>query len=130
MGLAVRRRIQCSARKSKNATRAARPLSRFSAALGTPPAARDELLPRARSGLAGWCQPDRRSLRLGQQRLRWRRKHVAGGFRSEDGVHAFAAVRPCLSRLRERFIDTSQPLALTFQGNPPILRLAPLRQAT
>jgi transposase len=52
-------------------------------------------------------------------------KHkVSGCFRSEDGAHAFATIRSYLSTLRKQSVDTYQALVMTFQGNPPVPRLA------
>jgi transposase len=52
------------------------------------------------------------------------KQKVSGGFRSEDGAQAFATIRSYLSTLRKQSIDTYQALVLTFQGNPPMPRLA------
>jgi transposase len=52
------------------------------------------------------------------------KQKVSGGFRSEDGAQTFATVRSYLSTLRKQSIDTYQALVLTFQGNPPMPRLA------
>jgi transposase len=52
------------------------------------------------------------------------KQKVSGGFRSEDGAQAFATIRSYLSTLRKQSINTYQALVLTFQGNPPMPRLA------
>ncbi|MCU0835794.1 MAG: IS66 family transposase [Chromatiaceae bacterium] len=57
-------------------------------------------------------------------RRRKLKQKVSGGFRCEDGAHAFAIIRSCLSTLRKPSIDTYQALVLTFQGNQPMPRLA------
>jgi transposase len=52
------------------------------------------------------------------------KQKVSGGFRSEEGAQAFATVRSYLSTLRKQSIDTYRALVMTFQGNPPMPRLA------
>jgi transposase len=52
------------------------------------------------------------------------KQKVSGCFRSEEGAHAFASVRSYLSTLRKQSVDTYQALVMTFQGNPPMPRLA------
>ena len=49
---------------------------------------------------------------------------VSGCFRSEKGAHAFATIRSYLSTLRKQSVDPYQVLVMTFQGNPPMPRLA------
>ena len=52
------------------------------------------------------------------------KQKVSGCFRSEDGARDFATIRSYLSTLRKQSIDTYQALVATFQGNPPMPRLA------
>jgi transposase len=49
---------------------------------------------------------------------------VSGGFRSADDAQAFATIRSYVSTLRKQSIDTYRALVMTFQGNPPMPRLA------
>ncbi len=51
-------------------------------------------------------------------------KHkVAGGFRSQTGVQAFAIIRFYFSTLRKQAANLFTPLVLTFQSSPPMPRL-------
>ena len=52
------------------------------------------------------------------------KQKVSGCFRSAAGAHAFATLRSYLSTLRKQSIDPFQALVMTFQGNPPMPRLA------
>jgi transposase len=52
------------------------------------------------------------------------KQKVSGGFRSDTGAQDFATIRSYLSTLRKQSIDTYQALVMTFQGNPPMPRLA------
>lgn len=52
------------------------------------------------------------------------KQKVSGCFRSTDGAHAFATIRSYLSTLHKQSIDAYQALVMTFQGNPPMPRLA------
>jgi transposase len=52
------------------------------------------------------------------------KQKVSGCFRSEAGARDFATIRSYLSTLRKQSIDTYQALVATFQGNPPMPRLA------
>ena len=52
------------------------------------------------------------------------KQKVSGCFRSEAGAQAFATVRSYLSTLRKQSVDVYQALVMTFQGNPPMPRLA------
>jgi transposase len=52
------------------------------------------------------------------------KQKVSGGFRSEQGAHAFATIRSYLATLRKQSADPYQALVMTFQGNPPMPRLA------
>ena len=52
------------------------------------------------------------------------KQKVSGCFRSEEGAHAFATIRSYLSTLRKQSVDPYQALVMTFQGNPPMPRLA------
>jgi len=52
------------------------------------------------------------------------KQKVSGCFRSEDGARAFATIRSYLSTLRKQSVDTYHALVMTFQGNPPMPRLA------
>jgi len=52
------------------------------------------------------------------------KQKVSGCFRSEVGARDFATIRSYLSTLRKQSIDTYQALVATFQGNPPMPRLA------
>jgi len=52
------------------------------------------------------------------------KQKVSGGFRSEDGAQAFATIRSYLSTLRKQSINTYHALVMTFQGHPPMPRLA------
>ncbi len=52
------------------------------------------------------------------------KQKVSGGFRSDAGAKDFATIRSYLSTLRKQSIDTYQALVMTFQGNPPMPRLA------
>ena len=52
------------------------------------------------------------------------KQKVSGCFRGDDGAQAFAIIRSYLSTLRKQSVDVYQALVLTFQGNPPMPRLA------
>jgi transposase len=52
------------------------------------------------------------------------KQKVSGCFRGEDGAQAFAIIRSYLSTLRKQSVDAYQALVMTFQGNPPMPRLA------
>ena len=52
------------------------------------------------------------------------KQKVSGCFRGEDGAQAFATIRSYLSTLRKQSVDVYQALVMTFQGNPPMPRLA------
>ncbi|MBK1719587.1 IS66 family transposase [Thiocystis violacea] len=52
------------------------------------------------------------------------KQKVSGGFRSVAGAEEFAIVRSYLSTLRKQSVDIHQALVLTFQGQPPMPRLA------
>lgn len=52
------------------------------------------------------------------------KQNVSGCLRSEDGAQAFAIIRSYLSTLRKQSVDAYQALVMTFQGNPPMPRLA------
>ena len=52
------------------------------------------------------------------------KQKVSGCFRGDDGAQAFAIIRSYLSTLRKQSVDAYQALVMTFQGNPPIPRLA------
>ena len=53
------------------------------------------------------------------------KQKVSGWFRSDHGIAHFATIRPYLSTLRKQSADIFKPLVLTFQGSPPMPRLAP-----
>ena len=55
----------------------------------------------------------------------WRSGEICGCFRSAQGAQAFATIRSYLSTLRKQSVDPYQALLMTFQGNPPMPRLAP-----
>ncbi len=52
------------------------------------------------------------------------KQKVSGCFRSVEGAVAFATIRSYLSTLHKQSFDTYQALVMTFQGNPPMPRLA------
>ena len=52
------------------------------------------------------------------------KQKVSGCFRGDDGAKAFAIIRSYLSTLRKQSVDVYQALVMTFQGNPPMPRLA------
>ena len=52
------------------------------------------------------------------------KQKVSGGFRTDTGIARFATIRPYLSTLRKQGADIFQALVLTFQGSPPMPRLA------
>ena len=52
------------------------------------------------------------------------KQKVSGCFRSTEGAEAFATVRSYLSTLRKQSVDLYQALVMTFQGQPPMPRLA------
>jgi transposase len=52
------------------------------------------------------------------------KQKVSGCFRSDDAAQAFAIIRSYLSTLRKQSLDVYQALVMTFQGNPPMPRLA------
>jgi len=45
---------------------------------------------------------------------------VSGCFRSAQGVTHFAIIRPHLCTLRKCSTEFFEPLALAFQGSPPL----------
>jgi transposase len=53
------------------------------------------------------------------------KQKVSGCFRSDQGVAHFATIRSYLSTLRKQSADIFKSLILTFQGAPPMPRLAP-----
>ena len=53
------------------------------------------------------------------------KQKVSGCFRSDQGVAHFAIIRSYLSTLRKQSADIFKSLVLTFQGSPPMPRLAP-----
>lgn len=53
------------------------------------------------------------------------KQKVSGCFRSAQGVANFAIIRSYLSTLRKQSADLFESLVLTFQGSPPMPRLAP-----
>jgi transposase len=53
------------------------------------------------------------------------KQKVSGCFRSEQGIAHFADIRSYLSTLRKQSADVFKSLILTFQGSPPMPRLAP-----
>ena len=53
------------------------------------------------------------------------KQKVSGCFRSDQGIAHFADIRSYLSTLRKQSADIFQSLVLTFQGSPPMPRLAP-----
>jgi len=53
------------------------------------------------------------------------KQKVSGCFRSDQGITHFADIRSYLSTLRKQSADIFQSLVLTFQGSPPMPRLAP-----
>jgi transposase len=53
------------------------------------------------------------------------KQKVSGCFRSDRGVAHFAIIRSYLSTLRKQSADIFKSLVLTFQGSPPMPRLAP-----
>lgn len=57
-------------------------------------------------------------------RRRKLKQKVSGCFRGEDGAQAFATIRSYLSTWRKQSVDAYQALAMTFQGNRPMPRLA------
>jgi transposase len=52
------------------------------------------------------------------------KQKVSGCFRSDQGAQAFATIRSYLSTLHKQSVDPYQALVMTFQGNPPMPRLA------
>jgi transposase len=52
------------------------------------------------------------------------KQKVSGCFRCDDGAQTFAIIRSYLSTLRKQSVDVYQALVMTFQGNPPMPRLA------
>jgi|APFre7841882724_1041349.scaffolds.fasta_scaffold23828_1 transposase len=52
------------------------------------------------------------------------KQKISGCFRSAQGAQAFATIRSYLSTLRKQAVDPYQALLMTFQGNPPMPRLA------
>ena len=52
------------------------------------------------------------------------KQKVSGCFRSTEGAEAFATVRSYLSTMRKQSVDIYQALVLTFQGQPPMPKLA------
>ena len=53
------------------------------------------------------------------------KQKVSGCFRSDQGIAHFADIRSYLSTLRKQSADIFKSLILTFQGCPPMPRLAP-----
>jgi transposase len=53
------------------------------------------------------------------------KQKVSGCFRSDQGFAHFANIRSYLSTLRKQSADIFKSLVLTFQGSPPMPRLAP-----
>ena len=53
------------------------------------------------------------------------KQKVSGCFRSDQGIAHFATIRSYLSTLHKQSTDLFKALVLTFQGNPPMPRLAP-----
>jgi transposase len=53
------------------------------------------------------------------------KQKVSGCFRSDQGFAHFADIRSYLSTLRKQSADIFKSLVLTFQGSPPMPRLAP-----
>jgi len=53
------------------------------------------------------------------------KQKVSGCFRSDQGIAHFADIRSYLSTLRKQSADIFKSLVLTFQGSPPMPRLAP-----
>ncbi|MEE4187245.1 MAG: IS66 family transposase [Roseobacter sp.] len=53
------------------------------------------------------------------------KQKVSGCFRSDQGFAHFAVIRSYLSTLRKQSADIYKSLVLTFQGSPPMPRLAP-----
>jgi transposase len=53
------------------------------------------------------------------------KQKVSGCFRSAQGLAHFATIRSYLSTLRKQSADIFKSLVLTFQGAPPMPRLAP-----
>jgi transposase len=53
------------------------------------------------------------------------KQKVSGCFRSVAGVANFAIIRAYLSTLRTQSAGIFKSLVLTFQGSPPMPRLAP-----
>jgi transposase len=60
----------------------------------------------------------------GDIRRRKLKQKVSGCCRGDDGAQAFAIIRSYLSTLRKQSVDAYQALVMTFQGNPPMPRLA------
>jgi hypothetical protein len=52
------------------------------------------------------------------------KQKLCGCFRSDQGVAHFAILRSYLSTLRKQSADIFKSLVLTFQGSPPMPRLA------
>ena len=52
------------------------------------------------------------------------KQKVSGCFHSDQGAQAFATIRSYLSTLHKQSVDPYQALVMTFQGNPPMPRLA------
>ena len=52
------------------------------------------------------------------------KQKVSGGLRTDTGIARFATIRSYLSTLRKQGADIFQALVLTFQGSPPMPRLA------
>jgi transposase len=53
------------------------------------------------------------------------KQKVSGCFRSDQGIAHFADIRSYLSTLRKQSANIFKSLVLTFQGSPPMPRLAP-----
>lgn len=53
------------------------------------------------------------------------KQKVCGCFRSDHGIAHFADIRSYLSTLRKQSADIFKALVMTFQGSPPMPRLAP-----
>ena len=52
------------------------------------------------------------------------KQKVSGAFRTDTGIELFATIRSYLSTLHKQGADIFQALVLTFQGSPPMPRLA------
>ena len=52
------------------------------------------------------------------------RQKISGAFRTDTGIALFATIRSYLSTMRKQGADIFEALVLTFQGSPPMPRLA------